>query len=134
MSGRFFKFLVTGGVAALVNLASRFLLNCAMPFEVAVIIAYLIGMTTAYVLSRAIVFDSSGRSVRSEMRRFAIVNAFALILVWTISVYLARVTFPAIGFTWHPDEIAHLVGVLAPAITSYFGHKHFTFASRTHSR
>ncbi|MGD9668425.1 MAG: GtrA family protein [Hyphomicrobiaceae bacterium] len=129
MNSRFVRFLITGGIAALVNLTSRYVLNWAMPFEAAVALAYLFGMTAAYVLSRAFVFDASGRSVQAEFSRFAIVNIFALVMVWGISVGLARVAFPAIGFTWHANDIAHLIGVLAPAVTSYLGHKHFTFVA-----
>lgn len=127
MTGEFLKFLATGGVAALVNLASRYGLNRMMSFEAAVVIAYLIGMTTAYILARLFVFQASGRSVASEFRRFTLVNVVALAMVWLISVGLARLLFPAVGFTWHADDIAHLVGVLAPAITSYFGHRLYTF-------
>lgn len=130
MSTRFLKFLATGGIAALVNVASRYALNFLMPFEVAVVAAYLIGMTMAYVLARLFVFDASGRSVASEFSRFAIVNVVALGVVFIVSVGLARVLFPAVGFTWHADDIAHLIGVLAPAVTSYLGHRHFTFGKQ----
>jgi len=54
----------------------------------------------------------------------------ALGFVWVISVGLARVVFPAIGMTWHADDIAHLIGVLAPAVTSYVGHRFYTFARK----
>ncbi|CAN5920928.1 hypothetical protein BH11PSE3_BH11PSE3_41630 [soil metagenome] len=128
MNLEFLRFLVTGGVAAIVNLVSRYLLNIVMPFESAVAIAYLIGMLTAYVLVRLFVFPASGRSVGSEMRRFAVVNVVALTLVMLISIVLARGLFPTIGFTWHADDVAHFIGVLAPAITSYFGHRLYTFA------
>lgn len=128
MSGTFLRFLITGGIAAAVNIASRYVLNMLIPFEYAVVIAYVIGMTTAYVLARRFVFDASGRSVRSEFWRFTVVNMFALVLVWCISVGLARSIFPAIGFTWHADDIAHVIGVLTPAITSYIGHRAYTFA------
>ena len=90
MTGEFLRFLVTSGIAAVVNLASRYALNRLMPFEVAVVIAYLIGMTTAYVLARLFVFEVSGRSVASEFRRFAVVNLVALAIVWLVSVGLAR--------------------------------------------
>ena len=119
--------MATGGIAAAVNLGSRYLLNRFMSFEAAVAIAYLFGMTTAYVLAKLFVFAKSGRSVASEFRRFAIVNIFALMLVWTISVGLARYVFPAIGFVWHAEDLAHLIGVLAPAVTSYFAHRIYTF-------
>ena len=128
MRVQFLKFLAAGGFAALVNMASRYLLNHMMRFEVAVVVAYLVGFATAYTLSRLYVFDPSGRSRRSEVRRFAIVNVFALGVVWVVSVGLARVVFPAIGFTWHANDIAHVAGVLAPAVTSYIGHRFYTFA------
>jgi putative flippase GtrA len=131
MTSEFLKFLMTGGLAALANLASRYALNLIMPFEAAVAVAYLIGMTTAYDLARLYVFQRSGRSVASEFRRFAIVNVVALAIVWLVSVGLARLLFPAVGFAWHADDIAHLIGVLSTAVSSYFGHRLYTFAQRT---
>jgi putative flippase GtrA len=101
-----------------------------MSFEAAVVVAYLLGMTTAYLLARRFVFDASGRSIASEVRRFVLVNIAALGFVWVISVGLARVVFPAINMTWHAEDIAHLIGVLAPAVTSYFGHRFYTFARK----
>ena len=124
------KFLLTGGLAALVNLMSRYLMNAIIPFEFAVIFAYGFGMITAYVLARAFVFGGSGRPIATEFRRFAVVNLIALALVWSISVGLARVAFPAIGFTWHASEVAHLAGVAAPAIVSYFGHRSYNHEYR----
>ncbi len=129
MSGEFLRFLSTGGFAAVVNLLSRHELSKAVSFEIAVVLSYLLGMLTAYVLARHFVFQASGRSVVSELKRFAIVNIFSLVLVWSISIGLARHLFPAIGFGWHPEDIAHFIGVAAPAVVSYFGHRAYTFAS-----
>jgi putative flippase GtrA len=128
MRKEFLRFLLTGGVAALVNLGCRYLLNAVMPFEAAVPIAYLFGMVTAYILARLYVFEDSGRSRFDEFKRFAIVNIFALFVVWGISVGLAKGLFPWIGFTWRADDIAHFIGVLSPAALSYFGHRSYTFA------
>jgi putative flippase GtrA len=128
MSRQFLRFLLTGGLAALVNLGCRYALNLAMPFEAAVPLAYLFGMVTAYVLARLYVFDESGRSRLDEFKRFALVNVIALFVVWGISVGLAQVFFPWIGFTWHAEDIAHVIGVLSPAVISYFGHRSYTFA------
>lgn len=128
MAGRqFLRFLVTGGVAAAANIGSRYVFNLFMSFEVAVVPAYLVGMTVAYLLARRFVFESSGRSVSSEFSRFALVNVFALAFVWGISVGLADWVFPAVHFTWHSEDIAHVIGVLAPAATSFLGHRHFSF-------
>jgi putative flippase GtrA len=125
---QFMRFLVTGGLAALVNLVSRYFLNFAMPFAWAVAVAYLFGMTTAYVLGRIFVFERSGRTVADEFWRFTLVNAVAALQVWLISVGLAEYAFPALGLGWHPLEIAHLIGVAVPVFTSYLGHRHFSFA------
>jgi putative flippase GtrA len=126
-NSQFVRFIVTGGIAACVNLASRYLLNFTMSFPYAVAIAYLFGMATAYVLNRAFVFEKSGRTAASEIWRFAIVNAVAAAQVWGISVLLAEVVFPTIALRYFPLEIAHLIGVVVPIFTSYVGHKYFSF-------
>ena len=125
---RFILFLGAGSAAALVNIASRVVLNWAMPYEVAIVVAYLIGMTTAYLLNRYFVFAASGRGVTSEYLRFTLVNLAAVAQVWIVSVGLARLVFPAIGFAWHAELVAHVIGVAVPVLTSYLGHKHFSFA------
>ncbi len=130
MTKQFIKFLFTGGIAAGVNLTSRYLLNMLMSFEISVIIAYLLGMITAYILAKIFVFEASGRSISSEIKRFSIVNLFALLIVWGISVSLARIVFPAMSFTWHANDIAHIIGVIVPAITSFIGHSKFTFKKK----
>ena len=121
------RFLALGGVAAGVNLVARWMLQPLMGFELAVAVAYVCGMIVAYNLFRVFVFGASGRSVASEAWRFTIVNLVSMALVWVISVGLARIAFPAIGFTWRADDIAHLIGVLSPALTSWIGHKRYTF-------
>lgn len=69
-------------------------------------------MTTAYILARLFVFDSKECSIGGEFTRFAIINVFALVIVWVVSVGLARSVFPAAGFTWYADDIAHAIGVV----------------------
>ena len=123
------RFLALGGIAAGTNLVARWVLQPFIGFEIAVAIAYICGMVVAYTLFRAFVFGASGRSVASEAWRFTVVNLVSLVLVWLISVGLARFAFPAIGFTWYADDIAHLIGVLSPALTSWIGHKKYTFAN-----
>jgi putative flippase GtrA len=125
---RFMRFMVTGGIAAIVNLSSRILLNDFMSFASAVAVAYLIGMITAYALVRLFVFERSGRAVADELWRFTVVNLLAAAQVWIISVGLGEYLFPASHFNWHPLDVAHLIGVSVPVLTSYLGHRHFSFA------
>lgn len=128
INSRFSRFVIAGGIAAIVNILSRIVLSQFMTFGVAVVVAYLVGMTTAYLMMRQFVFDSSGKSVPHEYIRFGFVNLIGLVQVWTISVGLARWFVPLIHFHWHPETVAHLIGVLSPVATSYVGHKLFTFA------
>ena len=127
---RFLLFLFAGGTAAAVNVLSRIAFNWVTSYAVAIVVAYLAGMTTAYVLNRAFVFEASGRGMHNEYLRFALINLVAVAQVWIVSVGLARVVFPWFGVTWHADTVAHVIGVAVPIFTSYLGHKHFTFAEK----
>ena len=123
----FARFLGVGGVAAAANLLSRYFLDLVMPFEAAVVLAYMVGMVVGFVLFRKTLFK--GYAINAQLiMRFVWVNLFGAALAWAISSILARHALPLIGWTWHPFEIAHLCGVAAPAITSFFLHKHYTFA------
>jgi putative flippase GtrA len=125
---RFARFLLVGGIAATVNVLSRIALNLTMSYEAAIVVAYACGMTTAYVLNKLFVFTSSGRAVQDEYLRFTIVNLVAGAQVWIVSVGLARLVFPTIGFVWHAQTAAHILGVIMPTFTSYLGHRFFSFA------
>jgi len=125
--GEFFQFLMVGGLAAGINFISRIGFSELVSYRLAIVLAYLVGMTTAFLLSKHYVFEKSGRHFKDELRDFTIVNIFAVIQVWLISVGLAEYFFPYMSFNFYPEEVAHLIGLAIPAITSYFGHKHFSF-------
>ena len=125
---RFAAFLMTGGLAAAVNVASRIVFDLVLPYEAAVAVAYLVGMTTAFFLARLFVFEASGRSLHVEYGRFALVNVAALVQVLVVSVGLAKLVFPTVGLSSHAELIAHVIGVLSPVLVSYQGHKRFSFA------
>lgn len=124
---QFFKFVLTGGFSAIVNIIARYFLNLYISYEAAIIIAYLLAMTIAYILSRRYVFEKISDEFLYESIKFAMVNAIAIVLVWVTSVGLAQLVFPAIGFNWYSEDIAHIIGVMVPAVSSYVGHKYFTF-------
>ncbi|WP_454848284.1 GtrA family protein [Rhizobium binxianense] len=126
----FLRFVVSGGIAAAVNVLARIGLSQITSYSVAIVIAYLAGMTTAYLLMKFFVFEDSGKSVANEYIRFGLVNVVALLQVWLVSMVLVRQVFPAIGFNWHDETIAHIIGVASPVATSYLAHKYFTFSSR----
>lgn len=129
ISSPFARFVLSGGIAAGVNVFSRAMLSTITSYSAAIVIAYLIGMTTAFGLMKLFVFEESGRRARAEYLRFGLVNFVALAQVWLVSVGLVRWLFPLTGFYYYPEAVAHLIGVLSPVATSYFLHKYFTFSS-----
>ncbi|MFM2173232.1 MAG: hypothetical protein RLZZ54_1159 [Cyanobacteriota bacterium] len=126
----FLLFLITGGVAALVNVLSRVGFSQLLRFELAVLLAYGVGMLTAYVLARKFVFLQSRTSVRRSFAAFALVNLFAVLQTWLVSVGLRNWLLPLLGIVVLRDLIAHGIGVAVPVLSSYFGHKHISFRQR----
>jgi putative flippase GtrA len=127
MSRQFLAFLITGGLAAAVNFGSRILYNQWVEFSAAVILAYLTGMITAFLLARSFVFTEGSQSVQRSATFFVLVNVVGFLQTGAISMLLAYDVLPWAGITRFVPEIAHAVGVAVPAFTSYLGHKRWSF-------
>ncbi len=126
----FIQFLVVGAIAAGTNFISRILINEFTSYRIAIVLAYIVGMIIAFLLFRHYVFARSGKHYIEEVKGFVLVNIFGIIQVWLISVGLAEYLFPYLDFTFYANEIAHFIGLCIPAISSYFGHKYFSFAQK----
>jgi putative flippase GtrA len=102
-----------------------------MTFEMAVALSYIFGMILAFFLARTFVFTDAHTVSHSgdggRLLLFAIVNVVSLAIVWIVSVSLVRLIFPAIGYTYHAELVAHCIGMASPALPSWLAHKHFTF-------
>ena len=96
-------------------------------YGVAVVLAYLVGMLVAFVLMRGHVFDARTGPLAPQIAKFALVNLLAVVQTLLISLLLARWLLPAVGIVTYAEALAHVVGVLVPAVTSYFGHRLLTF-------
>lgn len=127
ISRRFLKFLFAGGIAAVVNFTSRIALSHWLAYVPAIILAYIVGMITAFVLNRLFVFQSTSNGLHSQIGWFTLVNLAAVAQTVAISVLLAKFIFPATGLLEHRETIAHGIGVVIPAVTSYIGHKYLSF-------
>ena len=113
---------------AVFNLLTRWLLSHVLLYEVAVALAYVVGMTIAFMLARRFVFAPGGGTWLAQYRRFAAVNVVSLLIVLVVSAGLLRLVLPALDWTWHAEEVAHFLGVASPIVVSYFAHKHYSFA------
>jgi putative flippase GtrA len=126
-SRQFVLFLLTGGTAAAVNFFSRIVYNHWLDYPSSIIVAYLTGMVTAFVLARLFVFTESRQDWRHSALIFTLVNVVAVAQTWAISMGLAYYILPSAGITHYAPEIAHAAGVAFPVFTSYLGHKHWSF-------
>jgi len=125
--GQVVRFVAAGGTAAVVNFGSRIVLSHVMPYAAAIVVAYCIGMTTAFVLNRIFVFPGARNALHSQAAWFIVINLAAVLQTLAISLILVEWLFPMLGFTWHAETVAHGVGVLMPVFTSYIGHKRYSF-------
>lgn len=124
---RILVFSAIGGVAAVVNVLARIAFNQLTNYETAIVLAFPVALTTAFMLNKQFVFHNASGAVHGQYLRFTLVNLVALAQVWLVSVALARWFFPALDFDWHADTLAHAIGVASPIFSSYFAHKHFSF-------
>ena len=127
LSRQLLLFLFSGGIAAIVNFTTRFFYDNLMSYGSAVICSYLTAMIVAFLLMRFIVFERTNKSINKEFSSFVLVNIVAIGLTWIVSVGLADQLFPKVGFEWYRYEVAHFFGIIVPAISSYYGHKNYTF-------
>lgn len=126
-SKQFVKFMLVGGSAAAVNFTSRILLDFLWSYSLSIVIAYIIGMIVAFMLNKWLVFEEADDRTTRQFIMFVIVNVFAVLQTYVISMLLVNWLFPLMKFDWYSHEVAHFVGISVPIVTSYIGHKHFTF-------
>jgi len=127
LSSQYMRFLMAGALAALANFGSRFFFSRFVDYSMAVLLAYLVGMLVAFILMRGQVFRATEGPWLRQAGSFALINILAALQTLAVSLLLVRWLLPSFGVVDHAEAIAHLVGVAAPAVTSYFGHKWLTF-------
>lgn len=126
---QFLLFIFTGGIAAAVNFGSRIFYNVWTDFSSAILLAYLTGMITAYVLARIFVFNQTSQTLGRSAVIFSLVNVVAVIQTWVISLLLAEHFLPWLGMKVYVRELAHGIGIIIPVFSSYIGHKRFSFGT-----
>ena len=124
---KFALFLITSGIAAVVNFLSRMVIGIFTSYSVSIVLAYIIGILTAYLLCRAFIFQSKKNSKIKELFWFIAVNCFAILLILMVSLCLYKYLLTFINHTFMREEISHFIGICAPAFTSYIGHKYLSF-------
>lgn len=127
ISNQFIRFIFAGGAAAIINFASRIIYNQWVNYSLSIILSYITGMITAYLLMSSFVFLKGNRSRRFSVFSFILINILAVLQTWAITMLFLHYLFPSMGINYHIHEISHAIGIMAPLIVSFFGHKYITF-------
>jgi putative flippase GtrA len=126
-SKEFVRFLYAGGIAAIINFLSRIIFNLWFDFSVSLYLAYILGMVTAFFLKKQFVFAKSRQPLSHSIGFFILVNLVAFLQTLAVAMAFLHYVLPYLGIVKMTHEIAHAIGIMAPIITSYIGHKRLSF-------
>lgn len=126
-SKQFLAFLITGGLAAIANFASRIFYSRHWDFSMAIILAYITGMICAFIMARFFVFTRGQQALHMSILFFILVNLAGILQTWVVSMSLDQFILPALGVKSYTQDIAHAIGISVPAFTSFLGHKFYSF-------
>lgn len=126
LSRQFLLFLGVGVSAAFLNWCARIVLSFWLPFSVAVLLAYCVGMSVAFVLNAAFVFSNSQRPRVKQVRDFVLTNVAFMPIVWLVAV-AGEALFNRMGFVPYPQAAAHAVAVAVPAMMTFLVYKFIAF-------
>ena len=126
-SKQFLAFLLTGGLAAIANFASRIFYSNYWDFSTAIILAYLTGMICAFILAKLFVFTNGQQALHKSILFFTLVNLAGILQTWVMSMGLDLFVLPTLSINKHRQDIAHAIGISVPVFTSFLGHKFYSF-------
>jgi len=129
MSRQFAGFLLVGGLAALLHWLARILLSLLMSYSWAVVLAYVVGMTVAFILNSIYVFPASDKPVPKQARDFFIINIAFFPIVWLVSLQLNK-TLISVGVDSYSEEIAHAVAISFPVLATFLLYKFVAFREK----
>ncbi len=123
---QFIGFLAVGGLAAFLHWLARILISLWLPFSLAIVLAYIVGMATAFLLNRVFVFRKSEKSLTEQARGFVLINLLFFPIVWYAAITIND-GLRTLGFTFHTEEISHAIAVALPMIVTFLFYKLIAF-------
>ena len=126
-SREFLYFIFTGGIAALVNIITRFIFSFFLNFTLSILSSYLIAMLLSYCLAKRFVFKKSKKPITTSFAIFSLINLLAICQTLLISLIFREYLSGKIVNINYINFISHTLGVFTPVFTSFLGHKYFSF-------
>jgi putative flippase GtrA len=124
----FVRFFLTGVTATAGNFAAVWFARFFVSFEIALLAGIVVGLTISFILSKWFAFRSrSWNRAGSEATRFLVVYALSCVVYWGVAMLCGRLV---LSYGLAP-QMAEMGGVLVGAgtmtLTSYLGHRFFTY-------
>lgn len=126
LSIQFLGFLAVGGLAAFLNWIARIVLSTWLPFPVAVGLAYLVGMASAFLLNKRFVFPRSTRPMGKQIRDFTVTNLLFFPVVWFVAIW-ANVLLIRSGWSLYREALAHAFALSIPMFATFLIYKFLAF-------
>lgn len=129
----FARFVLTGVTATAGNIAVVYLAGLFVSFEIALLAGIVAAVVLSFTLSKLFAFGSrSWEGAGGEAARFLIVYTVSCAVYWGVAVVCTRIVLVR-GMAPQAAEIGGiLIGAGTMMLTSYFGHRFFTY--RTYRR
>jgi putative flippase GtrA len=122
------RFLIAGGGATVGNLATVWVVRHFASFEWSLVAGIAAGSTLSFVMSKLFAFRSrKWNNAPGELGRFALVYGAGLILYWLVSITARQLLVAAHVQPQVADMSAVLSGAAVMTVSSYFGHRFFTY-------
>lgn len=123
----FLLFLLAGASSVCCNFAARIIFQYIFSYSFSVVLGYLVGMATAYLLFKALFGNQ--RTQFKSIRRFILVNLYGMTQTYVFSMVFLKVLGQFLSQN-HAENLAHLLALSMLSITSYLMHKHYTFQQK----
>ena len=86
------RFLLSGGLAAFINISSRYLLSKFINYKLSILLAYMIGVSVAFILMRKFVFSFKKDVLYDQIYKFIIVNILGFLQTFLVSFVIPSCT------------------------------------------
>jgi putative flippase GtrA len=127
----FSRFFVTGILATIGNLTAVWISSQIISYSLALQAGLVVGFAISFSLGKFFAFRSNCiRRAPAELARFTLVYAIGASLYWVIAMIVGIHIAPRLLPAREAGLVGAFVGASAMVITSYLGHRHFTYADR----
>lgn len=131
LSRQFVAYLLVGASAALLHWLARIAINQFLSYSTAVVLAYGVGMTVAFILNRSFVFPLSDKPIQKQIRDFMLINISFFPVVWGVSLALNS-WFRGLGMVLYTQGLAHAIAISLPVLATFLLYKFVAFRERYH--